>query len=266
MTRLRAKDAERRRLSDADSDFSEALARGLQVIGAFTEDRRQMSLSDIAREVDLPRATTRRALYTLTHLGFMETDGKLYRLTPRILRLASAYLTSNAISTLVQPTCDRIAREIGASCTAAVLEKAEVVMIARALPAQLLAAGVGIGFRLPSYCSALGRVLLSGLADETLDALLATMSFEAVTPYTVTDPAQIRAAIVRVRTDGFAFVDQEAEHGFRSLAAPIRKFDGSLVAALNVGARIELATEDFMLGTCLPVLLREAEELRPQLI
>lgn len=266
VTRLRAQDAERRRLSDAGPDFSEALARGLQIVSAFTEDRRQMSLSEVARAVDLPRATTRRALYTLAHLGFVETDGRLYRLTPRILRLASAYLTSNAVSTIVQPTCDRIAREVGASCTAAVLERGEVVMIARALPAQLLAAGVGIGYRLPSYCSALGRVLLSALTDAALAEEIGGMDLVAQTPFTVTDPKAIVAAVVAVREAGYAFVVQEAEHGFCSIAVPVRKFDGTLVAALNIGTRIERAAPDFIFEVCLPMLRREAEELRQQLV
>lgn len=266
MSRLRSADAAQRLERSAGPDFSEALARGLHVIAAFNAENRALSLSDLARAVDLPRATVRRALLTLVHLGFVAGDGRLYRLTPRVLRLATAYLTSNAVSTLLQPACDRIARQVGESCTAAVLEGADVVMIARALPAQLVPAGVGVGFRLPAYCSALGRVLLSGLPLEALDAYLEATNPAIVTAHTMTDPAAIRRAVLAVSVDGFCYVDQEAEHGFRSVAVPLRRFDGALVAALNIGARIERADADTMLVQYLPVLRTEAAMLSGYLV
>ncbi len=266
MPRLRPADAEKRRQDNAGPEFSEALARGLQVIAAFDAERRQMSLSDLARAVDLPRATARRSLLTLVHLGYVEADGRLFRLTPRILRLASAYLTSNAVSTLLQPACDRIAADVGESCTAAVLAADEVVMIARALPAQLVPAGVGIGYRLPAFCSALGRVLLAARPDAEVQAYLARTTLAPVTPHTVTDPAVLLAAVQAVRAAGFAFVDQEAEHGFRSVAVPARRFDGTVVAALNIGARIERLTPEAMAGPLRQRLAAAAAELRHQLV
>ena len=123
---------------------------------------------------------------------------------PRVLRLASAYLTSNVVSTLLQPACDRIARATGASCTAAVLEAGEAVMIARALPLQLVPAGAGIGYRLPAYCSALGRVLLAALPADGLAAYLDRTPLTAVTSYTLTDRPAVAAAIASVQKTGFS--------------------------------------------------------------
>src|ERR1700757_336033 len=98
MPRLNRTDAEQQLVDAAAPEFLEALARGLRVIEAFNRERRQLTLSDIARLVDLPRASVRRTLATLVHLRYAETDERLFRLTPRILNLASAYLESNAIS------------------------------------------------------------------------------------------------------------------------------------------------------------------------
>lgn len=266
MTRLQAPDAERRAQREAGPDFSEALARGLHVLTLFNAENRAIPLSDLARAADLPRATVRRVMLTLVHLGYVQAEGRLFRLTPRVLRLATAYLTSNAISTLLQPACDRIMRRAGESCTAAVLEGPDVVMVARALPAQLVPTGAGIGFRLPAYCSALGRVLLSGLSAADLEAYLAKTPLLAVTDHTATNPAAIRRAVEAAAADGFCFVDQEAEHGFRSIAVPLRRFDGTLVAALNIGARIERADAGTMLGQHLPVLQEEAAGLTGYLV
>ena len=266
MSRLRPIDAERRRESGVGPDFSEALARGLQIIGAFDEAHRQMSLSDVARAVDLPRATARRALHTLAHLGYVESDGRLFRLTPKILRLAGAYLTTNPISMILQGVCDRITRATGEPCSAAVLQADEVVMIARAVPAQVLPVGAGIGFRLPAYCSALGRVLLAAGSDEAVHGYLDRVELARFTPRTVTDPALLARAIAVAREDGYAFVDQEVEHGFRSIAVPLHRFDGAAIGALNIGAHAERAGEAAMLEEYLPLLRREAAELRHQLV
>src|ERR1700731_179967 len=93
--------AEQAVIDAAGPDFLEALARGLRVIEAFNREHKQLTLSDVARRVDLPRASVRRTLSTLVRLGYAEMDDRLFRLTPRILNLASAYLSSNAISDIV---------------------------------------------------------------------------------------------------------------------------------------------------------------------
>jgi IclR family pca regulon transcriptional regulator len=266
MARLRPHDAAQRRADGRGDDFLEALARGLRVITAFDAEHRQMTLSDVARAVELPRATARRALYTLTCLGLVETDGKLFRLTPKVLNLAAAYLTSNAVTMLLQPTCERIAKAAGASSTAAILDGEDAVMVARAMPAGQLPVGIGVGYRLPAFCSALGRVLLAALDDAALEGFLARLQPVPQTERTVLDKPQLRAAVLAARRQGFAFVDQEAESGFRSIAVPIRRYDGVIVCALNVGARIERASAETMHEVVLPLLLRSATELKNQLV
>jgi IclR family pca regulon transcriptional regulator len=266
VARLRAQDALKRKESSRGPDFSEALARGLSVIRVFSPERPQMTMSDIAREVDLPRATARRAIHTLESLGFLEAEGRLYRLTPKVLELATAYLSSNLISTVLQPICDRISRSVGEACSTAVLEGEEVVMISHAAPRRLIEVGPGVGFRLPAHCTALGRVLLAALAQEQLEDVLARVSLAAATPHTVTDKVVLRSVLAQVREQQYALVDQEAEAGFRSIAAPIRRYDGKVVAAINIGARIEAVSKEVMLESYLPLLRREVEQLSRQLV
>jgi IclR family transcriptional regulator, pca regulon regulatory protein len=266
MARLQKIDAKRRAAEDRGPDFSEALARGLKIIQTFDADSRAMTLADIARRVELPRATARRALVTLTALGFVETDGRLFRLTPRILKLAAAYLGSNAVSTILQPACDRIARQIGEACSAAVLDGNDVVMIAHAAPQRLIAAGAGAGFRLPAFCTALGRVLLAPLPDERLDAFLKALRPAAATAHTMTDKGALRRAILDVRKNGYAFADQEAEPGFRSIAVPVQRYDATTVAAINIGTHVEGASVDRMHQEFLPILRAAAQDLCTQLL
>lgn len=266
MSKLQRADAERREASDLGPDFLEALARGLRILSAFSAERRQMTLSDAARAIGLPRATVRRALYTLARLNYVETEGRLFRLTPKVLELAAAYLTSNPISSLLQPVCERLCGELDADCSVAVLEGEEVVMIARASPLRPVSVGLGVGYRVPAFCSALGRVLLSGLEDEALDTFLARLHPRAPTAETLIDKPALKGAILRAREEGFALVDQEAEVGFRSLAVPVWRYDGRLIAAMNLGSQVERVPLSTMLERFLPRLKQVAADLRVRLI
>lgn len=264
MPRLRPSDAARR-AREAAPEISEALARGLAVITAFDAARPRLSLSEVAAKIDLPRATARRALLTLVHLGYAESDGKRFALTPQVLRLASAYLAAGGAAVL-QRACERLSGELGEACSAAARDGADVVMIAHAAPPRFLGAGAGVGFRLPAFATALGRVLLAGLDDAALDAFLAALAPVALTARTVTDRAALRRLVLKTRAQGWAFADQEAEAGFRSIAVPVRRYDGAVAAALNIGVRIEAATQEQMRKVFLPRLLATAKELDGQMV
>jgi IclR family pca regulon transcriptional regulator len=266
MTRLREVDAKKRAENNYGADFSEALARGLSIIMAFNAQRRQMTLSEVARVADLPRATARRALYTLSILGFVETEGRQFRLTPRIMNLATTYLLSNPVSSIVQPACERISTKLDASCSVGVLDGGEVVMVARASAAGPVTVGLGVGYRLRAYCSSLGRVLLSALPEDKLNDYLAKATLEAATPYTVVDKTQLKRMIREMKSTGFALVDRESEPGIRSIAVPLKRYDGTTIAALNIAVQVEKVTLEVMVADYLPLLRAEADELKKQLI
>ncbi|MFT8777055.1 MAG: IclR family transcriptional regulator C-terminal domain-containing protein [Gluconacetobacter liquefaciens] len=268
MPKIRERDAGLRSDNPVGRDFSEALARGLAVMTVFGPDSRAMTLSAIAREVDLPKATVRRTLLTLIHLGYMEEEGRLFSLRPTILRLASSYLGADPVSTIFQPVCERLARELGVTCSVAVLDAEEAVMIAYASPRRVHAHGTmeGIGLRLPAFCTAVGRILLAGRSPAERAAFLAALDARAITPYTVTDKDRLRQLWVQAESDGYALVDQEAEIGFRSIAVPVRRRDGRLIAALNVGLRVEHANCQEMRDISLPRLLAEVADLKEQLL
>jgi IclR family pca regulon transcriptional regulator len=266
MPRLNRSDAERRLVEDSGPDFLEALARGLRVIEAFNRERRQLTLSDVARVVDLPRASVRRTLATLVRLGYAETNDRLFRLTPRILSLAGAYLSSNAISGILQPAVERLSQDVDEACSAAVRDGDDVIMIAHATRKRVIDVSAQIGFRLPAFATSLGRVLLAALDDAALDDFLAHAAPRKLTPLTTVDKRTLRKAILKARADGFSYVDQEAEVGFRSISVPLRRLDGRVVASLNIGAQSERCPARTMQGVFLPRLRETAETLRQQLV
>ncbi|MEJ3653562.1 helix-turn-helix domain-containing protein [Actinomycetes bacterium KLBMP 9759] len=260
MAKLNARDEARRagRELDGDSrgDYSEALERGLLVLTAFGRAEERMTQSQLARKLDLPRATVRRALLTLVHLGYVVTEDRAYRLAPKVLSLASAYLSTNPVSHVLQPVCDEVSAGFAASCTVAVLDGATAMMIVRAVPRAPLAVGQGVGFTVPATRSALGQVLLAGLDDDGLRRYLAEHGPDG-------DTASVVAS---VRAQGFAYVANAVEAGFHSIAVPLLRWDGTPVAALNVGSSIEHLTRDDMLNRVLPALQERARAVRPQLV
>jgi IclR family transcriptional regulator, pca regulon regulatory protein len=266
MPTLKRTAAEQRLVEASGPDFLEALARGLRVLEAFNQDRKQLTLSDIAKLVDLPRASVRRTLHTLVQLGYAETENRLFRLTPRVLTLARAYLLSNAVSDILQPALERLSLKIDESCSAAVLEGEEVMMIAHASPKRVIPVSAQVGFRLPAHATSLGRVLLAAMDDRRLDEFLARIQPKRITSSTIVDKRELRKAIIEVREDGYALADQEAEIGFRSIAVPLRRLDGRTIAALNVGVHSERMPLKAMHSRFFPKLRALADELQQQLI
>jgi IclR family pca regulon transcriptional regulator len=247
-------------------EFIESLDRGLRVLQSFGVDRRPMTLSDVAKVSSLPRATVRRILMTLRETGFVSGDERLFSLTPRVLLLASAYLSSNQLNTVMQPLMDEVAAKAKEVCSMAVLDGEEVVFIVRSSPLRVFSTGLDIGYRLPAFCTSVGRVLLSRLPDDQLAGTIGKMSIKAHTPHTLQDKTTLVAAIISDRTKGYSLVDQEAEEGFRSISVPIRRYDGAIVAAANIGAHIDRITTGEMIDRFLPLLKELSATAQPLLV
>ena len=259
-----------KRNEDADNrvatDFVESLDRGLRVLEVFGGSQQPMTLSDLAKAAGLARATARRILFTLEHAGFVATDGKLFRLTPRVLVLASSYLASNHVVSVLQPVLDKLSGEAQEISSMAILDGNDAVFIARASPTRVFSAGIDIGYRLPAFCTSVGRVLLSRLADDELAAALDKMDLVQLTPFTVTDKKKLQEAIMADRAQGYSLVDREAEPGFRSISVPVRRYDGAIVAAINMGAHVDRVSSAEMVERFLPRLQEAATSVKSMMV
>jgi IclR family transcriptional regulator, pca regulon regulatory protein len=248
------------------TDFIESLDRGLRVLEVFGGSRQPVTLSDLAKAAELPRATARRILFTLERAGFVATDGKLFRLMPRVLVLASSYLASNHVVSVLQPALDRLSGEAQEISSMAILDGNDVVFIARASPTRIFSAGIDIGYRLPAFCTSVGRVLLSRLSDDELAVALDKMDLAPLTPFTVTDKKLLLKTIIVDRAEGYSLVDREAEPGFRSISVPIRRYDGVIVAAINMGAHVDRVSSAEMVERFLPRLREAAASVKSMLV
>ena len=250
---------------ERESHYVQSLARGLSVISAFGPDTPELSLSDVARATGLTRAAARRFLLTLVDLGHVRQDGKLFRLTPRVLTLGYAYLSSLSLPGIAEPHLEQLVREVHESSSMSVLDGHDIVYVARVPTSRIMTVAINVGTRFPAYATSMGRVLLAGLDAPALGEHLATLDLEQFTDRTVTSLDDLRARIDETRAQGYALVDQELEHGLRSIAAPVRNRHGKVVAAVNVSSHVSRVTRDKARRELLPPLLRCVQEIETDL-
>jgi len=245
-----------------ERDLMGGLAKGLAVIESFSIDQPRQSISEVAAATGLDRATARRCLLTLAHLGYADYDGKFFTLTPRVLRLGTACLATMPLPQLVQPLLDELSERIGESSSVSILDGAEIVYVARAAQRKVMSIALMPGSRLPAYCTSMGRVLLAALPEAEARERLGTAPLPRRTPHTLTDPDAILAELARIRADGYAVIDQEVEIGLRSIAVPLVSSRRQTVAALNLGlpARGEPITE--LIERYLPALRDVSARMR----
>jgi IclR family transcriptional regulator, pca regulon regulatory protein len=248
-----------------DPDFMTSLARGLHVIRAFSGVDRRLTIADVSRATGLTRAVVRRCLYTLRELGYAATEGRTYRLQPRILNLGYAYLSTAPIPIAAQPVLEELSEQLGEATSVAVLDDGAAVCVARAATRRIMAVTLSVGSRLPGYCTALGRVLLASLPAEQAAQALSKLDLIAHTRFTVTSRRRLEEILSQARAEGFAVNDQELEIGLRSIAVPVRNVVGTTVAAMNVSTQASRVSRRELLEKELPPLKAAAERLGSQL-
>ena len=246
--------------------YVESLARGLAVIRAFREQSDRLTLADVSRITGLSRAAVRRSLLTLEALGYAQSSGRYFSLSPQVLTLAQAYLSSSPVPRVAQSFLERVSEQLGESCSLSILHHDEVIYIARSARTRIGSLHRDVGTHLPAYCTSMGRVLLAALSHGELDGFLKNAHLESFTRYTITDKDELRQVLDKVRRNNYCLVEQELEIDLRTLAIPIQNASGRVIAAMNVGARASQTSRKQMLDGFLPVMRETAANMRPLLV
>jgi IclR family transcriptional regulator, pca regulon regulatory protein len=245
----------------SDRDYVNSLARGLEVICAFTRTRPKMTLSEVAKSTGMTRATVRRFLLTLVREGYADKDDKLFSLKPKILQLGYSALSSMGILEVIQPVMNDLAKSVQESVFAAVLTGEHVTYIARATSDRLINVSITVGSRAPAHAVSTGRVLLAAEPEDALLHYLDRVTLQKLTPHTITSKVKLREAIEQARLSGYSIVDQELEVGLGSLSVPIRDSSSKTVAALNVCCPSARLSPEQMKRQILPELLAASQRI-----
>ena len=244
-----------------DSNFVQSLDRGLAVIRAFDAEHPRLQLSEVARATGLTRAAARRFLLTLVRLGYVRVDGREFSLRPRVLELGYSYLSGLTLPEVAQPHLESLVGRVDESSSVSVLDGDDVVYVARVHTKRIMTVMITVGTRFPAYATSMGRVLLAGLPEAELADYLARADLAPLTSRTVTDAETLGARLDRVRSQGYALVDQELEEGLRSAAAPIRNREGAVVAAVNLSVSASRTSLRRLEEEFVPPLLETAAQI-----
>lgn len=241
------------------------LAKGLEVIRAFTHDSPSLTLSEIANRTGLPPATARRCLLTLAECGYVMQSGRHFLLRPKVLELGAAYLDSMNIEVLTKTYLEDLASQTGDSAALTVLDHTDIVYVARTSVRTLVRLEAHVGSRFPAYPTSMGRVLLAGLSPRRLDQYFEEAQINALTERTVTDRARLRALIDECRRVGYSAVEDELAYGVVAVAVPVFDKTRRVVAALNSSSHSKKMTRARLIKERVPLLQKISAQMSREL-
>lgn len=246
-------------------DHVEGLARGLSVIEAFDAAHSRMGASEVALRTSLSRTAARRHLLTLCHHGYAQTDGKLFWLTPRVLRLGESFLEATRLPRVVQPSIENLSAHTGETVTVSVLDGHDVVYISRSNSPRLVSLGFYPGLRVQAHLVTPGVALLATLDDEALQRWVRAHEFTAFTAKTLTDPDEFLRHVRAARELGYWIIEEYLDPALLGVAMPLRDRRGTVIAAIGLTLQMSAWPREDVIAKLVPALSQAAQSLRPLL-
>lgn len=252
--------------SVGSQNFINSFARGLSVLTCLSSSSDGVTLSEVARRTELPKASVRRSLMTLTALGFAKQIDNRFAPTSRVLDLATPFLRSLGFPDIAAPVLEAVARQAHEACGAAILEGDDIVFVTHKTTHRIMSTTLSVGSRLPAYVTAVGRAIVSALPEEDREAYLQRVRVVRFTDHTVASRIELRRKISEAIGRGYAIVDQELEDGLRSIAVPVVNGSGAPIGAIDISTHANRVGNRDLVTQCLPLLTEAAAEIEKQVI
>lgn len=216
--------------------FNSSLAKGLQVLAAFDLGYQSLGLSQIVALTRLEKTAVQRFVTTFVATGYLRKDPvtRRYYPAPRLLRLGASFLRGNPLIERATPYMLNCNKEIGETVNLAVLDGAQIVLVARVPGREFVTANVGLGSAYPWNVSALGQAIVAHLPADAREKLVSEISFVQFASNTIMSRKKMRTRMEDVRRDGVVVVADETYDGDIAVAAPVFGLSGAVVAAVNI--------------------------------
>lgn len=243
-----------------------ALERALQILGAFSLDRPELSLSELSMATDLAPSTTLRMLTILAQYGYVErsADTDRYRIGVGMFERGSIYIQTTTVEAEAREPLADLARMCNQTASLAVFDRGEIVHIAVFSPDRAIRYYAPVGQREMAHCTGLGKVLLSGLTGEQLEELVDQRGLPGRTDRTITTIGALGRHLAEIRENGYAFDNEESLIGLRCVAAPIFDDRNRIAAAISASGAAAEFTDD-TISTYLDALRRTADAISTRL-
>ena len=243
-------------------DWIAGLEKGLALISSFDTTHSRQTAAQAGQRCGLTRTAARRYLLTLLNLGYVETDGKLFWLTPKVMRLGQCYLDSARLPRVVQPALQRLAMGTQEVSYVAVLDGYEITYVARNGPNRSMNTGFVLGARVPANVTAAGMLLVALQGEAAVDHWLATQELTTFTSLTINNKDRMRIEMARIRAQDWALSEQQLDLAYRGVAVPLRDHKGHVLAALSVSMPMQYESSQSAVERVLPLLKETAQAMR----
>jgi IclR family transcriptional regulator, KDG regulon repressor len=224
----------------------QTLERALDIIELLAVEKEGLGVTEIGNRVGLHKSTVHRLLNSLAERGYIEKEPRygIYKLGLKIIEISSLYLNKLELKTEALPYLRKLAETVGQPVHLAILRGKEAVYIEKVEVVSSIRMYSQIGRRVPVYCSAIGKVLLSGLEGSELDMMLKDVEFKSFTPNTLRCSEDLMKEITGAREKGWAMDDEEHEAGIRCIAAPVHDYTGRVIAAVSTSGDMKIIQQE----------------------
>ena len=212
-----------------------ALARGLQILDAFTPTEETLSLAQLAEKTGFDKATLIRLLTCLEEAGYVEraANDLGYQIGAKAYHLALVYQATHPWPSAAIPVIQRLAQDSGYTSEIGVLDGWSTRTVAVADSNRALRRQTSVGERFPIHCTSMGKILVAYRDAPEIDRIIEA-GLPRHTAKTIVDPDAFRAELAAIRARGYAFDDEEWSVGLCCISAPIRDATGQVIAGVNI--------------------------------
>lgn len=240
--------------NDDKESITSSLARGLQVLECFGPQSQSYTLSELAKQLDIPKSSMLRVLKTLSQMDYLryEEHSKHYYLGVRVLSLGFALLQSLELREIARPYMENLSRECNKTLNLAILNKDEMVYVERIRVQGIRSYNISIGYRTPPWNTAIGKAVLAYLEPKKVIEMLKRAkdkgSFQG-------DGTKLMKVLAETRKNGFALDNQEFLRGILAIAVPIFSSTG-VVGAINLVGEPEDVSPETLRKEYAPKLMK----------
>ena len=214
----------------------QSLERALTILNKLSEYPNGLQVTRLAEQVGLTKSTVHRLLATLVNMNYVTKDEETdkYKIGLQILFLSRNLLNDNDVITVAKPHLEKLSLEVNETVHLCIENLGEIVYVDKIDSNQTVRMFSRIGSRAPMYCTAVGKVLLSGMEQDKVESVISKTEFIAKTPTTITSKEELIEEIQKIKKEGYALDNAENEESLRCIAAPIYDHNGKMIASFSI--------------------------------
>ena len=224
----------------------QTLDRTLDIIELLAVEPEGIGVSEIGLRLGLHKSTVHRLLNALAVRGYIEKEAKfgMYKLGLKFIEISSHFLNKLELKTEALSYLRKLSETVGQTVHLAILSGSEAIYIEKIDSLSSIRMYSQIGRRIPVHCSAIGKVLLSGLKNDELKKITDEIEYKGFTPFTIKTSEDLINEVKKVKKAGYATDNEEHEEGIRCIAAPIYDYTGRVIASVSTSGDKKIISKD----------------------